>query len=107
MPFQKGISGNPGGKPVGSKNQQRVLLERMRKIALDNIKGLEKDLKLCEPRDRVRFIIQILAMVLPRTINEKDITEDYGKIPGADFAMNVFNTMIENTYGKQDKSPGT
>lgn len=106
MPFKKGISGNPGGKPVGSLNQQKVLLERMRKIALDNIKQLEKDLKLCDPRDRVKFIIQILAMVLPMTINEKEITEDYGKIKGLDFFGNVFNQIIENKYGKQDKSSG-
>ena len=106
MPFKKGISGNPGGKPVGSLNQQKVLLEKMRKIALVNIPQLEIDLKLCEPRDRIRFIIQILAMVLPKTINEKEITEDYGKIKGSDFYTNVFNQMIENKYGKQDKSSG-
>ncbi len=103
MPFQKGISGNPGGKPVGSLNQQKVLLERMRKIALDNIKQLEKDLKLCDPRDRIRFIIQILAMVLPKALNEKDINDENSKLRGTDFFMNIHQMMIDNTYGTQNK----
>ena len=44
MLFKKGESGNPEGKPVGTTNQQRVILERIRKIALNNLKQLERDL---------------------------------------------------------------
>lgn len=100
MPFQKGISGNPGGKPVGSSNQQKVLLEKMRKIALDNIKQLDKDLKLCEPKDRIRFLIQILAMVLPKPLNEQELEENC-KAKGTDFFMNIYQRIMDDEYGKQ------
>jgi hypothetical protein len=100
MPFQKGISGNPGGKPVGSSNQQRVILERMRKIALDNTKQLEKDLKLCDPRDRIRFIIQILSMVLPKPLNEKEIAEVEEK-ENSNFYMEIHNRMMNEIRPKE------
>jgi hypothetical protein len=95
MPFKKGISGNPGGKPIGSSNQQRVLLEKMRKIALDNIKQIEQDLKQCEPRDRIRFIIQILTMVVPKPLNEKEITELEVK-PEKNINLRIADLMFEN-----------
>ena len=103
MPFKKGTSGNPGGRSVGTLNKQRAIQERLMKIALDNIKQLEKDLLVCEPKDRIRFIIQILAMVLPKPLNEQEVEENC-KAGDPDFYTKIHQMMVDNAYGNQDKS---
>lgn len=67
MPFEKGQSGNPAGRPKGSGN---VNTERLRSIVADlledNGEQVVKDIAKLEPRDRVRAWTALLEYALPK-----------------------------------------
>lgn len=67
MAFKKGKSGNPQGRPKGSKGKApAALLERVKLLVDDNMDQIKKDLKNLPPTERVRAIIKLLEFVLPK-----------------------------------------
>jgi len=67
MPFQKGNSGNPAGKPKGATNKTtKELREIFQKIIEKNIKTLSKDLQAVGPETRIKLLIQMAEFVLPK-----------------------------------------
>lgn len=67
MRFQKGKSGNPSGRPTGTKNKATAqLLEMVTIIVKNNAERLQQDIDLLEPKDRVRVIASLLNYVLPK-----------------------------------------
>jgi len=78
MPFIKGQSGNPDGRPNGSvslvTNTLRVAVQS---ILDDNIEQFQKDLRGLEPRDRVNTMLRLLEFALPklqRVENKLDVS---------------------------------
>lgn len=79
MAFKKGQSGNPKGKPIGSKNRNTNQIRLVvQEIVNDNLENLKKDLISMPPKERAKLIIDLLAFTLPKlqAIATKDFTEE-------------------------------
>ena len=67
MPFKKGQSGNLKGKPKGAINKtSKEIREAVNEIISGNIETLQNDIDILEPKDRVRFLIDLMAFALPK-----------------------------------------
>ncbi|MBM3455484.1 MAG: hypothetical protein FJX80_10090 [Bacteroidetes bacterium] len=67
MPFEKGISGNPLGRPKGSIDRSSQLLkECIKKFLLNEFEIIKKDFNQLPPKDRVRLYIDLLAYTVPK-----------------------------------------
>ncbi|MBL7914573.1 MAG: hypothetical protein JNL49_05955 [Bacteroidia bacterium] len=67
MPFKKGESGNPTGKPPGAKNKIGIQLrETISNFLIDNFDTIQKDFKKLNPKDRAKIYCDLLQYGLPR-----------------------------------------
>jgi hypothetical protein len=77
MPFEKGTSGNPGGRKRGSRNKSPEQIRSLFQTFINrNIQGLQADYDCMEPRDRLAFIEKLTKYVLPRPLNELERLTD-------------------------------
>lgn len=64
--FLKGTSGNPNGRPKGSKNKKT---ETIRETFIDfvekNLDRLQKDFDSLEPKDRFKYLFEMTKFFLP------------------------------------------
>ena len=67
MSFEKGISGNPDGRPKGSINKTSLQLrETITSFLENNFEKILKDFEALSPRERVRFYCDLLQYGVPR-----------------------------------------
>lgn len=65
--FKRGISGNPNGRPMGSKNKVTAkVINLISLIVEENLPRIRKDLDELEPKDRLRFIASLFAYIVPK-----------------------------------------
>lgn len=75
--FKAGTSGNPGGRPVGSKNRVRTpIKEELREWLSDTWPQIKRDIKTMKPEDRAKFWERILAYELPRPKDPLEVNMD-------------------------------
>ena len=81
--YQKGQSGNVNGRPVGALNHSTKLLrETITKVVGGYINSADfsNDLKLLEPKERLKAITDLSAFVLPKLAAQTlDVTEEAKK----------------------------
>lgn len=79
--FEKGKSGNPNGRPKGSRNKTHKELRAMLVDALqDEFQSLRENLKTLPFEKRAIVIARLLPYVLPRLTEEQEQGEDELKV---------------------------
>tara|TARA_B110000238_G_C15836905_1_gene315222 strand:- start:240 stop:539 length:300 start_codon:yes stop_codon:yes gene_type:complete len=72
--WKKGQSGNPGGRPEGSKNKStQKIRESIQLIVENNIESIQDSLDLMNPKDKMKFILDLMKLVLPALRPEDEI----------------------------------
>ena len=67
MPFEQGISGNPEGRPKGTKNKTGLQLrETITDFLENNFEKIVQDFHYLKPKDRVKLYCDLLQYGLPR-----------------------------------------
>ncbi len=83
MGFEKGASGNPNGRPKGSKNKYKGTLRTMIADFLDNnFEKVTRDFKKLPAKDRLKFYVDLLPYAVPKlsstemNISFEQLTDD-------------------------------
>lgn len=75
MGFKKGESGNPAGRPPGSRNRTPIEVQkRLLKLLDDNIDDLSDDIKSLKPKERANLLFNLAKHVTPAALNPERLT---------------------------------
>lgn len=67
MPFTKGQSGNPMGRPKGSLNRNTAHLRELISCFLNsNFETISIDFEALQPKDRIKYYCELLQFGLPK-----------------------------------------
>ena len=67
MPFEKGESGNPAGRPKGSLNKTAKDLRQMiSDFLVENFEEVQKCFKELPPKEKVKTYCHLLAFAVPK-----------------------------------------
>jgi hypothetical protein len=98
MAQKKGKTGNPDGRPKGSKNKTNIALRVVIQNFLENNFDLIKtDFETLQPHQRVKLYIDLLAYALPR-LETISVSESELKIENlTDSALDQLTNHIKNS----------
>ncbi len=95
MAFEKGISGNPDGRPRGAVNRTSSQLREMIAGFLEtNFDRVQADFLELKPRDRVKLYCDLLQYGLPR-LQAVQLETDIERLPD-DQIDELYQRIIEN-----------
>ena len=95
MPFKKGQSGNPKGRPRGAKNRAtNELREWVERFINDNLDTIANDIAELEPNERVKFFLALLNYTLPKQQSVKaEINDEREQIVIANLSAESRETL--------------
>ena len=89
--WQKGQSGNPNGRPEGSKNKStKQIRESIQQLVENNIESIQESLDSMSPKDKMKYIIDLLKLVLPTLRPVEYFNSTKENVPSIDFGK-LFN----------------
>ena len=91
MPFKKGTSGNPIGRPKGSVSTTTKLIREHISQAIDGNKIMEMLDKIDSPAEYINAVTKLL----PYTIGKVKAYEEIEEIEPIDIKINFFTTPEE------------
>ncbi len=81
MAFEKGVSGNPDGRPKGATNKTTAQLrELVTGFLEDNFEQVKKDFSLLSPKSRVKLYCDLLQYGLPK-LQAVQIETEFDRLP--------------------------
>lgn len=81
MAFEKGQSGNPGGRPKGSGNKVTTQLrETITGFLEDRFDQVKKDFSKLSPASRVRLYIELLQYSVPK-LQSVQVETEFDRLP--------------------------
>lgn len=96
MPFKRGESGNPNGRPKGSLNKTTCELRSLISDFLNsNFDQVTKDFDLLQPKDRLKYYCELLNFGLPR-LQTSTIESNYESLPDSQLDQ-IINGIIKNS----------
>jgi hypothetical protein len=67
MGLKPGQTNNPNGRPKGSTNRlTQTIREQIQNLFDDNFETIQQDLEGLEPKDRLKFMIDLLPYLMPK-----------------------------------------
>jgi hypothetical protein len=94
MPFKKGQSGNPTGKPKGASNKTTTdLREWINNFIDNNREQIQKDWKALEPKERIIMFEKLLKYSLP-TLQATSLELNFEKMTDEQLDE-IINRLIE------------
>jgi hypothetical protein len=82
MPFNKGISGNPNGRKKGEPNKiTQDLRESLQYFLETNGANFQAIFDQLEPKDKIRYYIDLLPFVIPKLQSTQLQVEDKEPLP--------------------------
>lgn len=70
MGLHKGMTNNPNGRPKGSQNKVNLEIRvKVLELLEYNFDNIQTDLESLEPKDRLKFLTDLLPYLLPRLQN--------------------------------------
>ena len=78
MPFEKGVSGNNLGRPIGARGKNN-LREFITEFLEENTERIKKDFELLEPKDRIVLFEKLLKYSLP-TLQATSLSTNLDKL---------------------------
>ena len=77
MPYKKGISGNPKGKPKGAKGRtSEEVRQSLLKLLDDNLVKLQKDIDGMKGKDRAYLLINLAKHCTAPALNPEKLSEE-------------------------------
>ena len=92
MPFTKGESGNPEGRPVGSQNKRKKQLREMiENFLVNNFEAVVEGINTMSSKDKIKFYVELLPYGLGKVraessdvsldrLTDQEIDEIFGKL---------------------------
>ena len=86
--FKTGQSGNPNGRPKGSKNAvTRQLREKLKNLIDSELENLPDLLAEMEPQARLDLIVKLLPYALPKVQSISSSAHEPFEMAGVDFPL--------------------
>ncbi len=110
MAFEAGISGNPSGRPVGSKNRTTKELQlRICEFVGDNIEKIQDEFDRMSPVDKFKVLTTLLPFVVPKLQDSDSEIKDKprSKLPEYVACQYRFNDKLRTGLAGEDKESTT
>ena len=100
MGLKKGMTNNPTGRPVGSKNKVSIeLRENITEFLSENFNKVKEDFKKLSPKDRLTFYKDLLKFSVPQLQNT-NLELGFERLP--DDQLDVLINNLKSAINDQD-----